>query len=55
MEIAIPHYFEEFISRLGDAIHSLHGNKRLVLVIPPFIRGYPSAEVSSPRTFQIDR
>ena len=45
MEIAIPHYFQEYITLLADAIHAIPGNKRLVVVIPPHIHGYPSAEV----------
>ena len=48
MEIAIPHYFEKYITHLGDMIHALPGNKRLVLVIPPYMHGYPSAEAPRP-------
>ena len=46
MEIAVPQYFERFLSHLADTIHSLPGEKRVVVVIPPSIAGYPSAEVN---------
>jgi hypothetical protein len=45
MEIAVPQYLETFISYLADTIHGLSGEKRLVVVIPPYMEGYPSAEV----------
>lgn len=49
LEIAIPQYFESFLSTLADKLHSLPpGNKRIVVVIPPSTPGYPSSEVLSP-------
>ena len=53
IEIAVPNYFETFIILLGDAIHVLPGNKRLVVVIPPYISGYPSAEVCRAQGFRV--
>ena len=47
MELAVPQYFETFFSRLSDALHHLPGEKRIVVVIPPYRAGYPSAEVRS--------
>jgi hypothetical protein len=47
MEVAVPQYLEAFISYLADSIHALPGEKRLVVVIPPYMEGYPSSEVAS--------
>ena len=55
MEVAIPQYFEGFLSYLSDTIHALPGNKRVVVVIPPSIPGYPSAEVVQRRYYVDDR
>jgi hypothetical protein len=46
IEVAVPQYLGSFLSLLADTIHALPGEKRLVVVIPPYIEGYPSAEVS---------
>lgn len=51
MEIAIPQYFEGFLSHLSDTIHALPGDKRVVVVLPPSVPGYPSAEVAQRRDF----
>jgi len=48
MELAVPQFFETFFSRLSDVLHFLPGEKRIVVVIPPHIPGYPSAEVHPP-------
>ena len=45
MELAVPQFFETFFSRLSDELHFLPGEKRIVVVIPPYLPGYPSAEV----------
>lgn len=45
MELAFPQYFEPFLTYLSDKIHALPGEKRVVVVIPPNIPQYPSAEV----------
>lgn len=45
LEIAVPQYLEQFILTLADSIHALPGSKRLVVVIPPFTPGFPSAEI----------
>jgi hypothetical protein len=45
MELAVPQFFETFFSRLSDSLHLLHGEKRIVVVIPPHRPGYASAEV----------
>lgn len=45
MELAFPQYFEAFLTYLSDKIHALSGEKRVVVVIPPNIPQYPSAEV----------
>jgi hypothetical protein len=45
MELAVPQFFEIFFSRLSDSLHFLGGDKRIVVVIPPHVTGYPSAEV----------
>jgi len=47
MEVAVPQYMEAFISLLADKIHALQGDKRLVVVIPPYRPGFPSPEVPS--------
>lgn len=47
MEVAVPQYMEAFISLLADKIHGLPGDKRLVVVIPPYRPGFPSPEVPS--------
>ena len=47
MELAVPQYMEGFISLLADRIHALPGEKRLVVVIPPYRPGFPSPEVTS--------
>jgi hypothetical protein len=47
MEIAVPQFFEGFISHLADSIHSIGGDKEIIVVIPPYVEGYPSAEVLS--------
>jgi hypothetical protein len=47
LELAVPQYFQGLISNLADTIHALRGKKRLVVVLPPSIEGYPSAEVLS--------
>lgn len=45
MEFAIPQYLSGVIAYLADQIHALPGNKRIVVVIPPYVQGYPSSEV----------
>jgi hypothetical protein len=51
LELAVPQYFEAFLTNLADKIHSLPGDKRVVVVIPPYLPGYPSAEVPSEYEF----
>ena len=45
VELAIPQYLEVFLTYLADKIHSMSGQKRIIVVIPPNVPSFPSAEV----------